>query len=360
MPEEICISVIVPFYNSQNHIDNCLDALQRQSFKKAYEIIMVDDGSTDRTVEKIKGRNNPLIKIFQLKENKGPATARNLGIKNSSGKYIFFLDADDTVSFDILTKLYDEVLDYQHDIVFCDKKWIENSQNQRTNIFLYLENRNLYEKEIKNEMEKRFRDPISNVGIFGLTGRLIKRSIITKNEIFFDEKLRYLEDETFSWRILSKIKSIKYLKLQLYHYNVNPNINSALSQGFSKGYPISNFKIARDYVKESLANIGFDQKSIENLSNQAFIFFIISALVSFSKSIALGKIEKSTGIEIRSEFINKIINDKEILTSVKHYKRSKLESFLIPLAIKLKSRILLKYACTKRANQILSFRRKNI
>ena len=60
-------------------------------------------------------------------------------------------------------------------------------------------------------MEKRFRDPISNVGIFGLTGRLIKRSIITKNEIFFDEKLRYLEDETFSWRILSKIKSINSL-----------------------------------------------------------------------------------------------------------------------------------------------------
>ena len=258
MRDEICISVIIPFYNSQDHIDNCLDTLQKQYFKKTYEIIMIDDGSTDKTVEKIIKRNNPFIKIFHLKENKGPAAARNLGLKNSSGKYIFFLDADDTISLDILTKLYDEVLENQYDVIFCDKKWIENSQNQRTNIFLYSENKILYEDEIKIEMKKRFLDPVSNVGLFGLTGRLIKRSIIINNEIFFDEKLRYLEDETFSWRILSKIKSVKYLKDQLYHYNVNPNINSALSEGLRKGFPISNFKVARDYIKESLANSGFD------------------------------------------------------------------------------------------------------
>ena len=209
-------------------------------------------------------------------------------------------------------------------------------------------------------MEKRFRDPISNVGIFGLTGRLIKRSIITKNNIFFDENLRYLEDETFSWQILSRVKNIKYLKLQLYDYNVNPNINSALSEGLSKDYPISNFKIAKNYVKESLTNVGFDQKTIEHLSNQAFIFFIISALVSLSKSIALGKIDKSTSTFIKNDFINKIINDKEIQISVKDYIPSKLESFLIPLAIKIKSKLLLKYACTRRAKQILSLRRKNV
>lgn len=360
MPDEIFISIIIPFYNSQNHIENCLDSLQKQSFKKTYEIIMVDDGSTDGSVEIIKKCKNPFVKIFKLKENKGPAAARNLGLRNSSGKYIFFLDADDTVSFDILTKLYDQVLENHYDIIFCDKKWIENSQNQRANTYLYSENKILYEKEIKKEMEKRFSDPISNVGIFGLTGRLIKRSIITKNEIFFDEKLRYLEDETFSWQILSKIKSIKYLKFQLYNYNVNPNINSALSQSFSKGFPISNFKVARDYINESLSNVGFSQKTIENLSNQAFIFFIISALVSFSKSIALGKIEKISGNSIRNEFIKKIIDDEEILRAVKKYKRSKLESFLIPWAIKLKSKTLLTYACKKRANQILSLRRKNI
>ena len=77
MPDEIFISIIIPFYNSQNHIENCLDSLQKQSFKKTYEIIMVDDGSTDGSVEIIKKCKNPFVKIFKLKENKGPAAARN-------------------------------------------------------------------------------------------------------------------------------------------------------------------------------------------------------------------------------------------------------------------------------------------
>ena len=359
MSYQPCISIIIPFYNSIKHIDSCLNGLINQSFKKMHEIIFVNDGSTDETVRKIENYKNPLIKIFELKKNKGPAAARNLGLKNASGKYVFFLDVDDTISLDILDKLYNEVLEYEYDIIFCDKKWIENSQNQRANIFLYPDNKILNSEEIKNEMRKRFKDPISNVGIFGLTGRLIKRNIIINNNIFFDEKLRYLEDETFSWQILSKVKSIKYLKLQLYNYNVNPNINTALSEGLSKNYPISNFKIAKNYIKESLRNVGFNLKTTELLSNQAYIFFIISALVSLSKSIELGKIEKSKGKFIRSEFIKKIIDDKEIPILVKNYEQSKLESYLIPLAIKLKSKLLLEYATAKRARQILSFRRKN-
>ena len=97
MPDQPCISVIIPFYNSKNHIDNCLYALKNQTFEKTYEIILVDDGSTDGTVNRIKSHNNPLIRIFQLKENKGPAAARNLGLKNASGKYVFFIDADDYI-----------------------------------------------------------------------------------------------------------------------------------------------------------------------------------------------------------------------------------------------------------------------
>ena len=102
MPDEIFISIIIPFYNSQNHIENCLDSLQKQSFKKTYEIIMVDDGSTDGSVEIIKKCKNPFVKIFKLKENKGPAAARNL----ESG--ISYLQTGESVLFkvaNLLTRL---------------------------------------------------------------------------------------------------------------------------------------------------------------------------------------------------------------------------------------------------------------
>jgi glycosyltransferase involved in cell wall biosynthesis len=358
MSEKINISVIVPFYNAKNYIKNCIDNLSKQDFNKPFEIIMIDDASTDQSLQIIEQNYLPMIKLYKLKNNQGPASARNLGIKKASGEYIFFLDVDDSIASNTLSKLHNELQNYNYDIVICDKKWIENSQNQRSNIFVYSSDKILDKSDIHQEMRKRFNDPISNVGIFGLTGRLIKKSLILNNKIYFNEKLRYLEDEIFSWNVLSFAHKIKYIKDQLYSYYVNPNISSALSDGLNRGFSISNFKIVRDHIKKSLINSGFPEGDIKKIGDQAFIFFIISALVSFSKSIILKKIEKRKGIEIRKKIIDQILSDKEVLSAVKTYKISKFESSLIPKAISWKSSFLLSFACNKRAKEILNIRRK--
>ena len=86
------ISVIIPTFNSGEKIRRCLDALQRQKTKRSYEIIVVDDGSTDTSLQDI-DTNNHKIKIYsQL--NQGPAAARNLGVEKAQGKIILFTDAD--------------------------------------------------------------------------------------------------------------------------------------------------------------------------------------------------------------------------------------------------------------------------
>jgi len=85
------VSVIIPAYNEESTIESCLKSLLNQTIEKdTYELIVVDDGSTDSTPEIIK--RYP-VKLFR-QENSGPATARNLGAKNSSGEIILFTDAD--------------------------------------------------------------------------------------------------------------------------------------------------------------------------------------------------------------------------------------------------------------------------
>ena len=88
------ISVIIPVYNAGPLIKRCLDSVLAQKGDYTYEVLLIDDGSTDDSVEIIKSYNNTKFKIFQQK-NTGPAAARNVGITNAQGKYIAFLDADD-------------------------------------------------------------------------------------------------------------------------------------------------------------------------------------------------------------------------------------------------------------------------
>ncbi|MAY90783.1 MAG: hypothetical protein CMN00_06360 [Rickettsiales bacterium] len=90
MSENVCISVIVPFYNSEKYIDSCLQCLLKQDLTKPIEIILIDDASTDKSLKILKKYDFLNIKLYNLKKNSGPATARNLGLKNANGDFVFF------------------------------------------------------------------------------------------------------------------------------------------------------------------------------------------------------------------------------------------------------------------------------
>ena len=92
MLEKFCISVIVPVYNGEPFIEKCLKSILDQNFDKSYEIIMINDGSNDKSVELIKKCNFTNLRLHSLPFISGPAAARNEGIKKASGEYVFFLD----------------------------------------------------------------------------------------------------------------------------------------------------------------------------------------------------------------------------------------------------------------------------
>jgi len=356
--KQFCISIIIPFYNAESHIKTCLNAFLKQDFNKKFEIILINDGSTDNSINLIKEYNIADLQLHSLDKNSGPGAARNFGLKKAKGDYIYFHDIDDTVDSTILTTLYDSAIKKNCDLVFCDRRYIENSQNQNNNIFFYPTDKFLKNVDIIEEMKKRFYNPLLLLGIFDFTGRLIKRTILVNNKILFEENLRYLEDETFMWDVLSCVNNAFYIHKKLCSFFVHPNVNTALSEGLNRGFNFANFKIVKKHIKNSLEKRGISLFKIKKIEDQAFIFYIISALVSYSRSMLLGKVDKEKSLKIRKKLINDIISDQDVSNSIKNYIRSKNESYLIPKAIAWRLSILLEFACNKRAKEILRIRRK--
>ena len=359
MLKEYNISVIIPFYNSETHVKKCLESLIEQDFSLPFEIIMVDDGSSDRSEGLIKTYKYPYIKIFSLPLNSGPAVARNLGLKKAKGDYIFFLDIDDTIEINTLSILYKVASETNSDFVFSDSKWIENHQNQRKNIFSYPKDTDISGSELTKTMQDRLYNPQHMGGPLGCKARLIKRSLIVDNNVQFEEKLRYLEDEIFMWNILAFVNKAKYIRKQLYTYYVYPNVNTAVVASLNRGFSVSKFKIIKNHIQKSFTHRGCSPEEVKRLGGQAFIFFIINVLVSYSKSMLQGKVQLEKGIKCRRQIIDNILDDMEVSKAVKNYSRSKNESFWILGAIKWNFPKLLEFACTIRAKKILKLRRNS-
>ena len=115
------VSIIVPVYNVEKYLEKCLDSLVSQTFKN-YEIIVVNDGSTDNSQEiinKYKLKYPNLFKTY-IKENGGLSDARNYGIEKATGDYIMFIDSDDYISKDMSEKLYNSIITNKSDMAICN------------------------------------------------------------------------------------------------------------------------------------------------------------------------------------------------------------------------------------------------
>jgi len=354
-----CISVIVPFYNASHYIEKCINCLKKQNIKKPFEIILINDGSTDNSLQIIKKLSIPNLKLFSFKKNRGPAAARNLGIIKSSGKYIFFLDIDDVITNHALKVLYDQTKYFKYDYIFCDTQWIEKSKNQREKIYSYHKNRVIKHDELKKLMINRLYNSKHMGGPLSAKGRLLNRSLIIKNNIFYNKNLRYLEDEIFMWDFLAITRSIKYVKKQLYIYHVHPNIETAVVRGLNLSFPVSKLKIIKKNIQNSLKKKGCKKNERIKHGNQSLVYFLINVLISYTKSMIHKKVSLKEGKKLRRKIINKAIKDNEFSIAFKNYTATNGESIALINAMKSKNTKLIEFACNTRAKEILNLRRSN-
>lgn len=212
MNEHIKVSIIVPVYNVEKYIKVCLDSLLSQTLKEI-EIIIVNDGSTDTSLEIIqqyKSKFNEKIIVIN-KQNGGQSSARNMGYKHSKGEYIGFVDADDFVDSSMYYEMYKEVKEHDLDIVQC----------------MYL---NWYEDKIEKNHRYNFLDHDTDV----MTGReyfqldpavgpcdkLYKKNFLDRINFEFKEGI-FAEDALVIPQVFYWADKVKYINKVLYYYRRN-------------------------------------------------------------------------------------------------------------------------------------------
>lgn len=195
------VSIIIPAYNVEKYIEQCLETVINQKTKYSYEIICINDGSTDKTINILEKYQNK-IKIINTK-NSGPGTARNIGLENAKGQYIMFVDADDYVRDDFIEKMINAIIENDADISICnfcrfsnDSK-IEKVNKGRNKIYL------------KNEMEQVL------LMEFHSCNKAFKRELIEKNK--YPENILFEDVVSISQCIIDANKIVK-IEDYLYYY----------------------------------------------------------------------------------------------------------------------------------------------
>lgn len=189
------ISVIIPVYNAEKSIEKALISIKNQTWKGEFEIIVLNDGSTDRSKEVIENylaKNPDQTIIFSEQENGGVSKARNEALKIATGKYLAFLDSDDEWLPSKTTKQLHYLEDEKLNIDFLTCLWNDEKIN-----FPYSVNKNsLVEMSLKKLLFK----------MSGQTSTALFKRKILQNTGFFDENLRYSEDANYWMRITAHNK----------------------------------------------------------------------------------------------------------------------------------------------------------
>lgn len=216
--KEVGISFIIPVYNAQKWIDSCLKPFGGSEASDV-EVIVVDDGSTDKSCELCDSwaKKNSCIRVIH-KENGGVSSARNVGIRNACGKYVMFIDSDDYIMKEALQVLL-ETCRHDYDLVqFGFHKVGSHDEVLGSHIFNSID----FDKEriISNIIIDSGKN--GRIGSFfrAVWGKLFKRSIIRDHDITFPEDLYIGEDAVFLLKYVEYINNFKVIDRIVYNYRI--------------------------------------------------------------------------------------------------------------------------------------------
>lgn len=215
---EYKVSVIVPVYNVETYLRDCLDSLLAQTIDhELMEVLLINDGSTDSSL-KICKEYAELFSMFKVfsQENAGVSTARNLGIKNAVGKYIMYLDSDDILTPETVKSVTDffDIKYDQVDLVTYKLLKIKNNVKFPLNFrYKYLTATDVYDLNEYPYISQ------TNMNI----------AVKNKNNIYFDTSLTHAEDQKYITEILASKMKIGFVNDALYQYMVRDDSVSGSS-----------------------------------------------------------------------------------------------------------------------------------
>ena len=300
------VSVIIPVYNTEKYILECLESVYAQSYDN-FEVIIIDDGSTDKSTEIINNfiLDKPNFKLIK-KQNGGISSARNAGIAESKGEWLTFVDSDDFLKKDFLSNLMGKLKDYPAD--FCMSGFQK-----------FLEDTKEYKKSVDPQFQYLTRDQMLYHVFFPAPfARLFSRRIILENNLCFDEKVILGEDRTFNFDYLSYVERCLIVEGESYIYRIRPN---SMTTG---DFNVATKKHAYNHVK-ILWNSFEDRSIVENAFVEChhFAHNVLDCLLAETINAIL---------ESDKTLLNELMNDPIsvfILKNYRHKKAPKKEKLLV-------------------------------
>ncbi len=254
--KEIKLSIIVPIYNVEKYLEKCIESLLKQD-EENYEILLINDGSTDNSLEICKKYESEYknIKVFN-KKNGGLSSARNYGLDKAEGKYISFIDSDDWISANYIEEIYRIIdSDKNVDVITYNMIYINDGWDNGTTRKVYNDFENMDRKEIIKEC---YNPSFA-------WARVYKKDIINKYR--FPTKDIWYEDMYIMPAILSNCKKIKYIDKELYFYrqrksSITASVKNKKTLGVIKSWEQGLKTVNNNYLEE-------------------FIFALYKSIVSF-------------------------------------------------------------------------------
>lgn len=308
------ISIIIPIYNTEKYIKECIDSIRKQSIKNI-EIICIDDGSTDDSVEIIKEYKSidPRVSLYQ-QSHKGVSSARNLGLKYATGEYVIFIDSDDYLIENRLGAIYKTAKQCDADILvfsgrttnrFLADEWIFNCFSVRECFY------ERYDSDII----------FSEDGVFPMVWNKMFRTVFLKSSgVLFDERLKIAEDHLFDLMIFPKAQRVKFTSQKVYIYRVARQDSAMQKRQNDKGYfhvkfaeiIYDNWEQQSKTDRERLANYLLDFL-YSTLLEMPYFCEIAKSLLPLSERIKRDRLQISPrSLEIKKYFKKAAVNEEII------------------------------------------------
>lgn len=247
-PTNPTISIVVPVYNVERFLVECVESILRQTFTD-FEVILVNDGSTDTSgalVDELAQRDSRIRAVHQ--DNQGLAGARNSGMKVARGTFLGFVDSDDWVSEEMFNILHTAIVETQADFSMCDLQRV--SGHERTPQVSRIRDGFYDRNDIQTELLPAFvmDDELQGPEILAVWRCLYSREFLEAHDIWFDPIAKYSEDYLFSARVLLHAENLIYRRGSCeYFYRTNPN---SISQSVKDdAWPVY------EYLNESLTTL---------------------------------------------------------------------------------------------------------
>ena len=282
------LSIIIPIYNGENFIAECLYSILGQSSTFEYEVIIVDDGSTDKSATICEDFENPKIRLFK-NSNNGVSYSRNYGIKYARGKYLMFVDADDKLSQN-WTNAIAKSLTSNDDVIYLSSTYNSGRYSKEDLLYsLVGSSKTLLLKHIKSPCSK-----------------LYKRQFIIENGILFNSEIINGEDLLFNLDVLHYCKKFSFISESIYSYRC---VLTSATHSFNENFVKSNLMFLKELEAKlnDFNNNNFDLHSIVSDSFVNSIYLLVY------------RISKLSNNEIRHNKLKKICKLPEMSNSFNYY-----------------------------------------